>query len=397
MRSSQFSTFLLLVAVVAPVAAQSAPTEITELRRRVAAIRADMDGVTATADFAADLFTRDPASRFLFSATRNPGLRAEFDWHTGASPEMGDADDPVARGIVVLPVSSWEAGGFTIPTAIERWQSAGRPVIILASQAGKPELPIIRHVVSNGAVDGTRAQAGINEIANLIAAWTMYVEFVASATRRHWQPGIYVSHLIPHADDSNYKVKFHAATRGPVAPIAAGTLGNQYLDRIDSLLVHAARPQHLALVQRAADSLRAVRAAGHRLFVGSCAHYLQVGVLGDTIRSPFRPVYAHYDIAPPLGAAGARPGDALLWFGYDGYDCPHIQASVPLQEAGIKVVVVADNLPNQIPGNVMTAIPLGAKVPEHIGTAPFAPEGVGSATSVEALIHYLWLKRLVSQ
>lgn len=387
---------LMLVAwTPPPAAAQGPPQEIVELRQRIAAIRANMAQVTEAADYAAAFFTRDPTARFLFSATRNPGLRNEFDWHTGASPEMGDADDPASRGIVVFPVSSWESGGLIVATMVEQWQAAGRPVIVLGSQAGVPDLVALRHLVPNGAPDGTRAHAAINEIANLITAWALYVEFVASATRQQWQPGIYVSHLIPRADDTNVKLRFHATTSAPVVPIAAGQLGNQYLDRVDSLLRLAARPEHQVAMQRAADSLRAARNAGRRLFAGACAHYLQSGLLPDTLRSPFRSVYAQYDIAPPLAAAGARPGDALLWFGYDGYDCPHLEAASPLQAAGIKVVVVGDNLPAQLPPNVMVPIALGWQLPEHIAEVPFNAEGVGSASSVDALVHYLWMKRLV--
>jgi hypothetical protein len=148
-------------------------------------------------------------------------------------------------------------------------------------------------------------------------------------------------------------------------------------------------------MQRAADSLRAARATGHRLFVGACAHYLLSSLPGDTLHSPFRPVFARWEVAPQVTARGGRAGDALLWFGYDGYDCPHVNASTPLLEAGFKVVVATDHLPAKLPGNVIAAVPFLETTPEHIANVPFNPEGVGSATSVDAMIHYLWLKRLV--
>jgi len=38
---------------------------------------------------------------------------------------------------------------------------------------------------------------------------------------------------------------------------------------------------------------------------------------------------------------------------------------------------------------------IGWRLPEHIADVPFNGEGAGSASSVDALLHYLWLKRLV--
>jgi hypothetical protein len=400
MRKSIIAPLLIAVSLFAARAATAhgIPSEIAELRRRVAAIRADLPNVTAAADYATDIFTRDPAARFLFSATRSPALFSEFAWHTGASPEMRNADDAAARGVVVYPVAAWESNGLTVAMLLDRWQSAGRPVIVIGSTADKPTFSTLRWLITNGAPDGSRANAAINGVANMIAAWTLYVEFVASATRHHWQPGIYVSNLVPEADDSNYRVRFRVpAGAVPVTPIPAGELGTQYLDRIDSLLTVAARPRHVTLVQRAADSLRTVRAAGHRLFVAGCADYLSTFVVTDTAASSFRPWNGREGAAPELlQAQEVRANDGVLWFGYAGYDCPHVQPSQPFQDAGVRVVVVSDRLLDKLPANVMVAVPLGWQLPEHIGKVPFDPEGVGSASSVDAALHYLWIRRLVA-
>jgi hypothetical protein len=397
-RSSALVSVLALCALAGTPAAatsQGVPQEVGELRRRVASIRTEMARITAAADYAAELFTRDTATRFLISATRNPALYAEFQWHSGGMPDVRDADDPAFRGIVLMPVSAWETGGFAVATMVERWQSAGRPVFILASLAGKPDVLTLRNVIPNGAPDGARAGMPINEIGNVIAAWTMFVEFIGATTRHQWRPGIYISHLVPSADDSNSKLLFHARNAGPVQAIPAGRLGTQYLDRVDSLLNVAAAPTHQAMVQHAADVMRSERAAGHRLFVSACAHYQQYGLSTDTIGSPFRPVLARYEVVPQLLSAGARAGDVLLWFGYDGYDCPHIAVAAPSEDAGIKTVVVSSHLPARLPANVLASVPLGWRIPERIGTVPFDAEGVGSASSVDAMLHFAWLRRLV--
>jgi hypothetical protein len=400
MRKSIIAPLLLAANLTAPAStrAQGVPPEIAELRRRVAAIRADLPNTAAVADYLADVFTRDAGARFLFSGTRSPALFSEFSWHTGASPEMRDADDPAAHGVVIYPVAAWESSGFAVAMLLDQWQTAGRSVIVIGSAAGRPALSTLRRVLTNGAPDGTRGNAAMNGVANMIAAWTLYVEFVGSATRHHWQPGIYASHLIPNADDSNYRTPFRVpASRTPVIPIPAGTLGNEYLDRIDSLLARTGRPQHVALVQRAADSLRAVRTAGHRVFVASCANYLRAYLMTDTTASPFTPWNGYDGITPGvLQLLRARASDGVLWFGYSGYDCPHVQPSQPLEDAGLRVVVVTDLLPAQLPANVMAGVPLAASFPEHAADVPFNPEGIGSLMSIESALHYLWIRRLVA-
>jgi hypothetical protein len=401
MQKSLVAALLCFAATVLPLAtapAQGVPPEIAELRRRVAAIRADLPNVTAAADYATDLFTRDPGARFLFSASRSPALAAEFAFHTGASPEMRNADDPAAHGIVIYPVAAWESSGLTVAMLLEQWLGAGRPVIVIGSAADRPALSTLRKVITNGAPDGGRASAAINGVANMIAAWTLYVEFVASATRHQWQPGIYLSFRAPGADDLNSRVRFRTpAGPEPVASIAPGELGGEYLDRIDSLLMVAAMPRHVAIVQRAADSLRALRAAGHRLFVAGCADYLRAYIATDTVASPFKPWNGYEGAgAEVVQAHGMRANDGVLWFGYLGYDCPHVQPSQSFADAGLRVVVVADQLADQLPRNVMVGVPLSWRFPEQIGKVAFQPEGVGSASSVEAALHYLWIRRLVA-
>ncbi len=399
MRKLIVAPLLLAVSLLAPgnAPAQGVPPEIAELRRRVAAIRADLPSVTAAADYASDIFTRDPSARFLFSATRSPAMSGEFAWHTGASPEMRDADDSTAHGIVVYPVAAWESSSFAIAILMDRWRAAGHPVILIGSAVDRPALNASRWVITNGAPDGKRSSAPMNGVANTIAAWALYLEFVASATRHHWRPGIYVSHLIPNADDSNSRMPFRVPPGGTsVTAIPAGQLAGEYLDRIDSLLAKSEQPQHVALVERAADSLRALRGAGHRVLVASCANYLHAYLITDTIASPFRP-WNGYEGATPgvLQLLGAHPSDGVLWFGYSGYDCPHVQVSQSLLDARLRVVVVSDLLPAHLPANVMAGVSLTATFPEHVTNVPFNPEGAGSVMSVESALHYLWIRRLV--
>ena len=97
-----------------------------------------------------------------------------------------------------------------------------------------------------------------------------------------------------------------------------------------------------------------------------------------------------------LQSLGARANDGVLRFGYSGYDCPHLQLSQSRLDAGLRVVVVGDLLPERLPANVMAGVSLTATFPEHATDVSFNLEGAGSAMSIESALHYLWIRRLVT-
>jgi hypothetical protein len=388
---------IVIAAVISslPARVHAQVKEIDDLRHRVSVLRGELGAITAAAEMTAAMLTDQPSARLLISHQYSPSLAAEFHWHTGAGPGFGDPSDSVP-GVVLAPISSWDDGAaFVLAGPVDRWESAGHAVVVFGPLAGRPAgARVAKWFVDNGATDGSNAAASANRLGNVLAMWTFYVEFVAAAARHGWHPSMYLSHMVPDADKLNENLPFRAP--GAATPIPPGVSARTYLRYVDSLLTLAARPPHIALVQRAADSLRALQAQHHRLYVGACAHFLQTEVQQDPVGSPFIPFDGQYDAGAHFAQAGGSAGDGVLWFGYGSYDCPHALAQGPLHDAGARVVVVSDNLDTRPVAGTMVKVPLEWTLPEHAVPVGFDPEGIGSGSTIDAGLHYLWIRRLVA-
>lgn len=136
-------------------------------------------------------------------ANGRPSIALSGSFIDNGAPN-GDREHASINGIANMIVG-WTFYTEIVAAATRAGWQPGILLSVLApgASADKPTFNTLRWLITNGAPDGSRANAGINGGANMIAAWTRYVEFVASATRHHWQPGVYVSNLIPDADDSN--------------------------------------------------------------------------------------------------------------------------------------------------------------------------------------------------
>ncbi|HEX3927929.1 MAG TPA: hypothetical protein VHW65_08020 [Gemmatimonadales bacterium] len=396
-RSCIFAALLAAVGLPVVLPAQDAPPEIVELHRRIGVIRDELPAITAAAEYAADLFTRDTTMRFLVPIKYDAAMRLELYWHAGGPPDTGDADDPSTHGLVILPVRSWDGNGFAVAAMVDGYQNQGRPVFVLGSKAGKPGLSVGHWLLDNGAPSGGADQADINDAANVIVMWVLYSEIVAAATRHGWEPGIYLSVLMPFAERNNNAIQFRMpAGSVPVPAIPAGQLGAAYLTSIDSLLAVETSGEHQAAVRVAADQLRAQRAAGAHLFVATCTHYLQESIHRDSVAGPFRPVDLRWDPAAKLQQYGAKPGDVLVWFSYGSYDCPNIEVAQAFSDAGLKVLPVGETAPpGNTQGTLLQRLPLAWRLPDAIVRIPFDPQWVAPSSSVDQMVNYFWLKRLV--
>ncbi len=389
------ATVAAQLAGFAAARAQGVPPEVAELRRRVAAIRHNLPDITSTAELAAGLFTNDSTLRFLISQQNAPAMAIEFTVRAGGPPETRNADDPTARGLVIMPVRSWDHGTLGAAMQVERWRSQGRIVFTIGSAADRPARMTGDRLIDNGAPSASSDYADINGVANLIAAWTFYAEVVAAATRDGWQPGIYRSDAVAGGTAHNRQVRFRMPTTRPVPPLPAGQLGAAYLAAIDSLLDRALVPEHQAEVTQMADSLRRWRASGARLYAASCGHYLLEELPHQNGHSPFIGIDWRWDVPAHLTSAGVRPGDAILWFGYAGYDCPHAEVATPFADAGLKVALVSDRLGDVLPPEVRTRVELTWPPTDAVAPIPFAPSYVAPASSIDMALHYLWIRRLV--
>ncbi len=385
-----------LLAVPMALSAQDDAREIAELRRRIGVIRAQLPAITEAAEYAAAIFKADTSKRVLVPASVDPGMALEFYYRAGGPPESGNSDDVGRRGVVLYPVRHWEGLGFGVAMQAEQFRDQGRTMITIAPAADRPALPIGRRVLDNGAPNGDRVHAAINGIANMIVAWTWYAELVSAATRDGWWTGTYLTVLQPGATQHNAAVQFRMPTPPP-SVVAAGTLGTAYLDALDRMLASSESRAHQRAVGAAADSLRALAADGHRLFVASCGHYLQDELQRDTLATPFRPVDWRWDVAGKLRSRGASAGDGMLWFGYGGYDCPNVDVAGSFLAADLRVVLVTDRPLKESPRGLVAQVPLAWQMPDARAPLPFPPGSVAPTASVEMAVHYLWLRRLVNR
>ncbi len=388
------TTTALLFATQLP--GQSSFPEIHELHRRVAIIRSQLPQITALSDKYAAFLGRDGSGRFLISRRIDPAFFLEFTTRAGGPPDTQDADNPAIAGLALLPVRHWVGTAFGVAAKAEQLRSQARPVLIIGPANGRPE-SLLGDVpfIDDGARNSDRADASLNGIANMIAAWTLYCEVVSAATRNGWQPGVLLSVLMPGATAHNARAKFRMPDVTP-DPIPGGVLGAHYLDAVDSILAHAAAPAHVTLMDTVAARLRALRNSGATLFAGSCGHYLMEEIPHDAASSTTFSVLPAAGSVAPNGMPSSKRGDAMVWFGYGGYDCPNADVSRSFQQLGLRVVLATDHLPDYPPDNVLAEIPLLWQLPDGTVPLPFAPGRVAPISSVDMALHYIWFRRLLT-
>jgi hypothetical protein len=395
-RSPSLALVALGVMVQAPLAGQGDAPEVAELRARVTAIRSELPQVSAIADKYARFLGYESTGRLLLPRQLDPALYLEFLFRAGGPPGTEDTDGSDLPGLVLLPIRHWDGVGFGVASSIERWQGMQRPAVIIGPANGRPGIVTGGSFLDDGAPDGSRANAPINGIANMMVAWTFYSEMVGAATRAGWQPGVLLSVMAPDANALNADAKFRMTTSAPPPPLPSGLLGGEYLDALDSALAFAATPAHLAAVKAAADRLNSARAAGHRIFVASCGHYVAEEIRADSTTSPFIPIDFERDISADLARHRAVAHDLIVWIGYGGYDCPNANVSGTFQALGLDVVLVTNMPPAPEPNEVVADIPLSWQIPDAVATIPFAPGHLAPISSVEMALHYLWLRRLTT-
>ncbi|MEO5799117.1 MAG: hypothetical protein ABIZ70_13435 [Gemmatimonadales bacterium] len=385
--------WLLAVALLAPVGApcQDPIPEVSELRRRITTMRGNLPDITEAAEYAVRLMSADSSLRFLSPMSVDAGFYRELFFHGGGPPETGNADDPTLPGVVILPVRTWSSG-LGISMRVERLHSTRRVVITIGARVGKPSLPIGERLIDNGGTNDDSPP--LNDLSNIVAWWTFYSEFLAAATRAGWQPGVYKSSPAPGAEAHNARVVFRMPAGAALTAVAPGQLGRQYLDGVEALLTAVATPTHRALVERGASLLRTARQGGATVFVASCGHYLLDEIPRDSLRTPFRPIDWRWEMGKRLSEAGARPGDAMLWFGFGGLDCPHAEVSNAFAVAQLQVVTLTGPTPPPA-GSVALFIPAHWPQADGLARLPFAPGVAAPVASVEMVLHYLWIKRLV--
>jgi hypothetical protein len=397
MRPSTSSLVMILSLLgLSRVAAQATPPEVTEMRRRVAVIRAEMPAITAAAEDAADRLGRNPTSRLMVSKSWDKSFWSEMVFHGGGPTGVEEADESPLSGILLLPVRSWDGEALRSSMFAERQLIKNRLTIVIGSTAGAPTFAVGQKRLDNGAPDGTIAHSTESALANNIVAWTFVTELVAAASRKGWHPGILLTSIVPGAEATNSGIKWRVNDSAATHQIAPGKLGSAYLDEVDRVLQVAGSPARSVAVNRVANALRSVIGQGGKVYMASCMHWLSEELPRDSIaRGGVRGFDWRWDTEKIIGDL-TTSSDALVWFGYGGTDCPHIQPAGLFRQLKRATAVIAGPETAK-PESDFLWIPQAWRLPDAAAPLPFTPGSVGPVATIEAGVTWLWMKRLLSE
>lgn len=376
--------------------AQGTPPEVVEMRRRVAAIRAELPAITAAAEDAADRLGRNPQSRLLVSKSWDASFASEMTYHGGGPFGIEDADGSSLRGLVLMPVRAWDRDALRASLFAERQLANNRITIVIGSTAGAPGIPVGQRRLDNGAPDGAVSRSSETALANNLVAWTFVVELVAAATRNGWHPGILRTSLMDDANALNAGITWRVNDTLATRRIPPGRLGSAYLDEVDRVLQVAGSPARVAIITRVATALSSIIGHGGKVYMASCMHWLSEELPRDSgAKGPVRGFDWRWDTEKILGDL-TTPTDAVVWFGYGGTDCPHSQPSGAFRQLKRATVVVAGPETAK-PEPDFLWIPQAWRLPDAAAPLPFPPGSMGPVATIEAAITWLWLKRLLAQ
>jgi hypothetical protein len=265
------------------------------------------------------------------------GFAAEFMARAGGLAEAGWAN----RGrrnrrpsILLASVRAWESDGTNLPALLAEQRGDDALVLLFASRAGRPPEAVADAFLDNGARSGGAAEAPLNALINVSAAWVWTCEYAAALTRLGKRPGILKSISFDDGQEFNAEVR---ANRGGVwdcaTPVPAGVLGGRYLDRLDRMVGDLAAPACQTQIQYAADVIAARIRSGGPVFAATCTHLMKEEIRLD-LASPFRPV------SPYRGEmqAALQPGDLLIWLGYIGMDTARYQHGEAIRQTGADLI-----------------------------------------------------------
>ena len=168
------------------------------------------------------------------------------------------------------------------------------------------------------------------------ALWVWTAEFVSACTRLGVMPTMYQSVQVPGSKERNAAVQGMRIATNPVAPVAAGRLGEAYLKALRDRLAFLSGIEN-AKIREAAKRASAARRAGRTAYAHLHGHSVM-----HTLKRPDNP-----GLLADLGADWDKPGknvvlkagDFILMVGYDwlcqGTHCHDLAAKA--REAGVGV------------------------------------------------------------
>ena len=212
---------LLAVILLRPSSwAEAAPVAehyLSNLQTALTQTRSNMTTLTTSANRAAHEFL---SGGRIWAAGRQADFIGEACGRAGGLMAIAPLGQqvPTNHDVVLYAIpGSLEEADLKI---FKQWQEKGAAVIPFSSPAGmfNDHFPI-------------------DTVANVVNLWTWTGEFVAACTRLGAMPVLYQSYGLPGGPERGKKYqgkRFHDDMT--VKPIAAGVLGRQYLDQIESML-----------------------------------------------------------------------------------------------------------------------------------------------------------------
>jgi hypothetical protein len=244
------------------------------------------------------------------------------------------------------------------------------------------------------ALPGSRRAGRANHLVNAIHGWVFSAELVAALTRRGRMPTMWKAWACEDGRQwgERYfgKKQFHDDYS--VAPIPAGRLGREYLDRIRHLL-RRFRRRELGAVKEAAELIAAEARKGRKTIVASTGHMAMAFIARYEDAAWARNMETHYNVKAQMDgfAKNAPDGALVLRLGYLGM---HRDVADLLRSKRARVVHIAAENPRpefQPPADLAVTIDVGyafgdACVPvEGYPLLLFAPSGVMQVAAYEAV------------
>jgi hypothetical protein len=205
---------------------------LSQLQESISSARSNLTTITTSAERAAKEFL---SGGNIWAAGRQEDFIAEACGRAGGL-------------MAIAPLTQQTPGShdvilYAVPGAlktqdlkrVELWREKGAIVVTFCSRAGLFD-----------------EQFPVDTVANIIELWTWTGEFVAACTRLEKMPALYQSYGLPGGIDRGKKYrgkKIHDDLT--VKPVAAGVLGQLYLDQIDGSISRIQASQMAKILQAA--------------------------------------------------------------------------------------------------------------------------------------------------
>ena len=339
MRTTHTLAITAALALLAEAAAAATPSSFHEaLCARLPAIRASLPVIMDAGEATAARIDANPFAGIRIPKGECAGLNEELIARAGGLSRVS-AWRATPDDILLFGVRDWETFGPRAVWLVKRWKQDGCLVIVLGSEAGRPDGLGADFFIDNGAPDGSSAHASVNAAANVALAWMWCCEYASAFSRRGKFPAITKGLVSPDSWGHNDGTKApDGGTRFYKCdtPVAAGDLALAYLNRFAKLLADIREPCVTRGIEQSAEIIADRIAAGRRVAVAGLGHMILEEPKHD-LKSPmigFRPV----NMIPEAFPFVLEKGDLLVWITYAGMNSAWDDYAYAIRRCGADLI-----------------------------------------------------------